>query len=417
MSRLYYTYLGPEILAGFDNYKYSAKDTSPLSKYIMHPFWNQAVKLCPLWVAPNLLTLVGFLCCVAHFLLLTVYDYDFTAATTGNEHPIPRWAWLAVAALLFLSHTLDGIDGKQARRTGTSSPIGELFDHGLDSWVAVFVTGSVYHVFGRNDDSMSIPVVRMYAILWTVHFVFLVTHWEKYNTGVLYLPWGYDFSMVGGVVLYLITAVGGHHMWKIKLPGDVDPGRIIEIALYLGIVGLAIPISLYNIWMSYKEGTGKMRSFVEANRPLVSITLAIIVSFVWVVNSKNNILEEDFTCFLYMSGTVFAYISVKLIIAQMSNTRSELISAALYPLTLAMAAALISSPSKKVELAILYILTGVITVMHLHYGCCVVSEMCDHFNVRPFHIRREEEIRLNDNNEDRARKMVGNASPNSKKAK
>ena len=88
------------------------------------------MKLCPLWVAPNLLTLVGFLCCVAHFLLLTVYDYDFTAATTGNEHPIPRWAWLAVAALLFLSHTLDGIDGKQARRTGTSSPIGELFDHG-----------------------------------------------------------------------------------------------------------------------------------------------------------------------------------------------------------------------------------------------------------------------------------------------
>ena len=41
--------------------------------------------------------------------------------------------------------------------------------------------------------------------------------------------------------------------------------------------------------------------------------------------------------------------------------------------------------------------------MHLHYGCCVVSEMCDHFNVRPFHIRREEEIQLNGNNEDRAR--------------
>ena len=47
--------------------------------------------------------------------------------------------------------------------------------------------------------------------------------------------------------------------------------------------------------------------------------------------------------------------------------------------------------------------SGVITAMHLHYGCCVVSEMCDHFNVRPFHIRREEEIQLNGNNEDRAR--------------
>ena len=35
--------------------------------------------------------------------------------------------------------SLDAIDGKQARRTGTSSPLGELFDHGCDS----LSTGSV----------------------------------------------------------------------------------------------------------------------------------------------------------------------------------------------------------------------------------------------------------------------------------
>ena len=39
--RLYYEYLGPSILAGFDTYKYRSKDTSPLSNYVMHPFWNQ----------------------------------------------------------------------------------------------------------------------------------------------------------------------------------------------------------------------------------------------------------------------------------------------------------------------------------------------------------------------------------------
>ena len=33
-----------------------------------------------------------------------------------------------------MAHTLDGTDGKQARRTGSSSPLGEMFDHGLDSW-------------------------------------------------------------------------------------------------------------------------------------------------------------------------------------------------------------------------------------------------------------------------------------------
>ncbi len=34
---------------------------------------------------------------------------------------------------LFLYQSLDAIDGKQARRTSSSSPLGELFDHGCDS--------------------------------------------------------------------------------------------------------------------------------------------------------------------------------------------------------------------------------------------------------------------------------------------
>lgn len=31
---------------------------------------------------------------------------------------------------MFAYQSLDAIDGKQARRTGTSGPLGELFDHG-----------------------------------------------------------------------------------------------------------------------------------------------------------------------------------------------------------------------------------------------------------------------------------------------
>ncbi len=35
-------------------------------------------------------------------------------------------------AMIFYQ-TLDNMDGKQARRTGTSSPLGMLFDHGCDA--------------------------------------------------------------------------------------------------------------------------------------------------------------------------------------------------------------------------------------------------------------------------------------------
>lgn len=45
----------------------------------------------------------------------------------------PSWAYLQAALGLFLYQTLDATDGKQARRTNSASPLGELFDHGCDS--------------------------------------------------------------------------------------------------------------------------------------------------------------------------------------------------------------------------------------------------------------------------------------------
>lgn len=38
-----------------------------------------------------------------------------------------------LAITMFIYQTLDAIDGKQARRTGSSNALGELFDHGCDS--------------------------------------------------------------------------------------------------------------------------------------------------------------------------------------------------------------------------------------------------------------------------------------------
>lgn len=71
---LYHQYLSPEALDGFKTYKYNCKDTNPLSIYVLHPFWDRCVLLCPRWIAPNLLTLVGFLCCVASYALPAYYD-------------------------------------------------------------------------------------------------------------------------------------------------------------------------------------------------------------------------------------------------------------------------------------------------------------------------------------------------------
>ncbi|XP_041332056.1 ethanolaminephosphotransferase 1-like, partial [Pyrgilauda ruficollis] len=87
-----------------------------------------------------------------------------------------------------------GVDGKQARRTNSSTPLGELFDHGLDSWACVYFVVTVYSTFGRGSTGVSVFV--LYLLLWVVLFSFILSHWEKYNTGILFLPWGYDVSQV-----------------------------------------------------------------------------------------------------------------------------------------------------------------------------------------------------------------------------
>ena len=42
---------------------------------------------------------------------------------------------LLTALSVFAYVNLDCMDGKQARRTGSSSPLGQLFDHGCDALV------------------------------------------------------------------------------------------------------------------------------------------------------------------------------------------------------------------------------------------------------------------------------------------
>lgn len=46
------------------------------------------------------------------------------------ETPQPSYIYFYFAAALWIYSTFDNVDGKQARRTKSSSPLGELFDHG-----------------------------------------------------------------------------------------------------------------------------------------------------------------------------------------------------------------------------------------------------------------------------------------------
>ena len=82
---------------------------------------------------------------------------------------------------LFLYQTLDAIDGKQARRTGTNNQLGELFDHGCDA-ISTFCVA-------LSGVSAAALIEYPYMMLWFVMAIEVlnyVYHWQTYVSGVLY---------------------------------------------------------------------------------------------------------------------------------------------------------------------------------------------------------------------------------------
>uniref|UniRef100_K7E266 Ethanolaminephosphotransferase 1 n=1 Tax=Monodelphis domestica TaxID=13616 RepID=K7E266_MONDO len=377
-------YVTEQQLAGFDQYQYNAVDTNPLSMYVMQHLWNRIVKIVPLWIAPNLLTFSGFLLLLINYFVLCFYDWDYTAS--GSEL-IPNWVWWFAAFSTFSAYALDSIDGKHARRTQSSSPLGELFDHGLDSWATSLFTLSWFSVCVSPVDSPGFSEHKMFLLLSIILLNFMLSHWEKYNTGVLFLPWGYDLSQVMLVGGYLLTAIVGVEIWHKPLVfGYYAPSVTLALVIACSIF-LSLPQTMYNIYTAYQKKTLKKDSLYEALLPLVSPTLLFSLLTIWVTLSPCDILIKQPRLFLFMVGVAFSSVACRVIICQMSNTRSESFHSLLFPLALVVFAAVTGLLGKLEESAFMAF-TALLTLAHVHYGVCVGRQLSQHLNIYIFSMKK-----------------------------
>ena len=91
----------------------------------LNPLWQYLTDQLPMWLAPNTVTALGGCFTLISYLVTWMYSFDF-------EQNVPSTVLILNGFCLMLYYTLDCMDGKQARRTGSSSPLGQLFDHGCD---------------------------------------------------------------------------------------------------------------------------------------------------------------------------------------------------------------------------------------------------------------------------------------------
>lgn len=390
-------YLTRDHLAGFDKYKYTCVDTSWFSNHIMHPFWNWIVKFVPPYVAPNLITFSGFMLTVFNYLLIGYYDYYFRVANGTEEYYIPRWVFVVAGINVFVAYTLDGIDGKQARKTGTSTPLGELFDHGLDSYSSIFIMIYLFSLFGTHD----LPAVRMHFITYCVYLNFYLTHFEKYNTNVLFLPYAYDYVMWACSITLIIAGIVGPKLFVTPIFG-ITPTVYVEITMYVAGVLTSHPVIAWNIYKSYRDKTGKMRPLVEAFSPLYPVFSLFVISTMWLLFSPNAIMDVDPRMFIMVTGTIFSNISCRLIVAQMSDTRTDGWNTQLWIYLAAVLFCIFPynflgnwQLPLVLEKSVLYALVGVLSIQHFHYGYSVVVEMCQHFGIKCFTIKPKQAANKN----------------------
>ncbi|XP_075985285.1 ethanolaminephosphotransferase 1-like [Anticarsia gemmatalis] len=375
-------------LSGLNKYKYSAVDTSPLSQYVMHPTWNTLVKIIPKSIAPNSITFAGFLCMLLATVHLSIHDYDLYAAGGRPGPPyvseIPNKVYILCGALIFLAYNLDGLDGKQARRLGVSGPLGELFDHGLDSYIVFLIPYTIMSIFGR-DPEYSVSCFRGFLIVMSVVLNFYISHWEKYSTGTLYLPWGYDLSMWVCTILFIVEGVYGPGVYKVYLFGYTF-AQAFEVLIHSVGLFTTLPVAIYNVYLSYKNRTGKMYSFKGMLRPLSAILMVTVAMIVWAVFSKNDVVEQHPRAFIFLYGTLFSNIASRLIIAEMCNSECELINTMFWPL---LAAIVVSFNQPLLETAALFLLLAGVVYAHVHYGVCVVKQICGHLRISCFTVPKE----------------------------
>jgi len=151
-------------------YKYSSTGYTALDN-ILNPYWYKWVEYIPDTWAPNMITLCAALSCVIPTWLFVFIDPSFSG-------PYPTWLYVVAAVGVWFYQTLDALDGKQARRIGLASPLGQLLDHGCDSFAGVYLMLLIMSCGGLGE---AIPA---YGLIFLYILSFYFANWSEYFTHV-----------------------------------------------------------------------------------------------------------------------------------------------------------------------------------------------------------------------------------------
>lgn len=318
-------FLSRDQLKKLEGHKYSSEGSSVTEPYLQ-PFWRRIVEWLPLWLAPNLITLTGLFanlvsaaCC---FIACPTADLPRPSESHRSEsrESLLRTLFLTNAVTLFFYQTLDAIDGKQARRTNTSSPLGELFDHGMDSISVILVSNVTFICFGAGAEP---GLMFIFCLICNIGYY--ISHWSAYITGKLQfakfdVTEGQFFSMA----TYGFTYFYGQEFWATELLWGV---KIRHVVFFTPLAILFCRLIRDHCRRIVIGGSGPNGSTVAETSVLSPITPLVLLSTLIIViycHKDSTLMGKYPILFTTTFGLCYAKISNKLILAHMSKSELEI---------------------------------------------------------------------------------------------
>ncbi len=274
-------YLTQDAREKLKTYQYNGVDNSLLYQYVLSPLATFLVNtIVPKSLAPNAITLIGLVWMISAYLAYWWYVPSLEVVDESDASYPPRWIFLWNGIAILVYQTLDNMDGKQARRTGSSSPLGLLFDHGCDAINSIF--GSANVIIGMNL-SPNENLLETWLLVFGPFFLFYIATWEEYHTGKLVMPIvnGPSEGLLGTAMLSFVSYVNGPRYWQgtdvfdsllssnsfmKDLIGDVQLRNcdLIVLAVSLGVLQ-EIFIKSVGVILKYKgSGAGLIPMFALA---------------------------------------------------------------------------------------------------------------------------------------------------------
>lgn len=207
MLHAFERFITDEGIENLKKYKYVPGVYSYLDN-LLNPVWIAVTERLPRNLAPNAITLTGLLLLLSSTIFYFFFDRDMSTET-------PWYTYMYSSIAVFLYCHLDAIDGKQARRLGKGSPLGQLFDHGCDCIAIGLLIHNVIMIWELGAD-----IFYCFLITFVPMFMYYSSNWAEYFTRVLVTSNGVagvtELELIVSAVNFA-TAIWGPGIWQYKL--------------------------------------------------------------------------------------------------------------------------------------------------------------------------------------------------------